>query len=81
MVNICEESKLSLTITSNGRSRFEDNNDLGNHSEVTVDSGYAHPTLDVPMVDSFQAHHIHVHGEADSVNARQTQGEDKAHPP
>ena len=51
----------------------------GNHSKVMVDSGYAHHTVDVPMVDSFQAHHIH--GEADSVNARQTQGEDKAHPP
>ena len=58
MVNICEESKLSLTIASNGRSRLEDNNE-GSHSEVRVDSGYAHPTLDVPMVDSFQAHHIH----------------------
>ena len=45
---------------------------------MRVDSGYAHPTLYVPMVDSFQAHHIC--GEADSVNARQTQGEDKAPP-
>ena len=80
MVNICEESKLSLTIASNGSSSLEDNNfeQRGNHPEVMVDSGDAHLTLEVPMVDSIQAHHIH--GEADSINARQTQGEDRAHP-